>query len=117
LPAYDELEGATHIEFSYYDEFLMETLYIHTSTTFTLQVTYDAERYAALKEEVCRDGEYFGQPWDPNDWLLKKEKLPLGNYLYYIVTYSDEDQTLTYQVIILDSDDHTSRTTFPGVGA
>ena len=43
--------------------------------------------------------------------------MPLGNYLYYIVTYSDEDQTLTYQVIILDSDDHTSRTTFPGVGA
>lgn len=117
LPAYEELEGATQVEFSYQDEFLMETLYIHTSTTFTLQVTYDAERYAILKEEVCRDGEYFGQPWDPNDWLLKKEKLPLGNYLYYIVTYSDEDQTLTYQVIILDSDDHTCRTTFPGVGA
>ncbi len=117
LPAYEELEGATHVEFSYCDEFLMETLYVHTSTTFTLQVTYDAERYAALKEEVCRDGTYFGEPWEPNDWLLEKEALPLGNYLYYIVTYSDEKQALTYQVIILDSGDHTSRTTFPGVGA
>ncbi len=117
LPAYEELEGATHVEFSYHDDFLMETLYIHTSTTFTLRVTYDAERYAILKEEVCRDGEYFGTAWEPNEWLLKKEKLPLGNYLYYIVTYSDEDQTLTYQIQILDSYDHTSRTTFPGVGA
>ena len=63
------------------------------------------------------DGQYFGTAWEPNDWLLKKEKLPFGNYLYYIVTYSDEDQTLTYPVIILDSYDHTSRTTFPGVSA
>ncbi|MBQ9151716.1 MAG: hypothetical protein IJX72_05650 [Clostridia bacterium] len=117
LPAYEELEGATHIEFFYDDQFLMETVYIHTSTTFTLQVSYSAERYAVLKQEVCRDGEYFGTPWDPNDWLLKKEKLPFGNYLYYIVTCSDEDQTLTYQVKILDSYDHTSRTTFPGIGA
>ena len=105
------------MEFSYHDHFLMETVYLHTSTTFTLRVTYDAERYAILKEEVCQDGEYFGTAWEPNEWLLKKEKLPLGNYLYYIATYSDEDQTLTHQVIILDSDDHTSRTTFPGVGA
>ena len=117
LPAYEELEGATHVEFSYNDGFLMETLYIHTSTTFTLRVTYDAERYTLLKEEVCRDGQYFGTAWEPNDWLLKKEKLPFGNYLYYIVTYSDEDRTLTYQIQILDSYDHTSRTTIPGVGA
>ena len=117
LPDYEELEGSTHIAFSYNDEFLMETLYVHTSTTFTLQVTYDAGRYAALKEEVHRGGEYFGTAWDPNDWLLSKEKLPFGNYLYYIVTCSDEEQTLTYQVIIMDSDDHTSRTTFPGIGA
>ena len=117
LPAYEELEGATHVEFSYHDHFLMETLYIHTSTTFTLRVTYDAERYTMLKEEVCREGQYFGTAWEPNDWLLKKDKLPLGNYLYYIVTYSDEDRMLTYQIQILDSYDHTSRTTFPGVGA
>ena len=117
LPAYEELEGATHVEFSYHDDFLMETLYLHTSTTFTLRVTYDAERYTMLKEEVCREGQYFGTAWEPNDWLLKKDKLPLGNYLYYIVTYSDEDRMLTYQIQILDSYDHTSRTTFPGVGA
>lgn len=117
LPAYEDLEGVTHIEFSYSDDFMMETVYIHTSTTFTLQVTYDAERYAILKEEVCRDGEYFGTSWDPNDWLLMKEKLPLGNYLYYIATYSDEDRTLTYQVIILDGAKHTSRMTFPSIGA
>lgn len=116
LPAYEELGDAEAVEFVYYDGFSSETLFIPGMTEFTVKVTYDPERYATVKDAVSREGEDFGGDiWDIR--LLAREKLSPGNCLYYMVTYSDDENTVEYCVTVQDDSNYTSYFDIPYFGA
>jgi hypothetical protein len=107
LPSYDTLSDANGIEFVYDDGLSMETVYLQTDTKFVLTVYYDAEIYAAKKQQAIQDGEDFTDAFYSDAWLLEKEKLPFGNHLYYVVICSDDQNKLTYYVTIQDRNDYT----------
>ncbi len=104
------------MEFVYYDGFLSETLFIPGMTEFTVKVTYDPERYAAVKDAVSREGEDFGGDFG-DIRLLAREKLSPGNCLYYMVTCSDNDNTVEYCVTVQDDSDYTTYFDIPYFGA
>ena len=118
LPAYDELEGAESIAFTYNHGLSAETLYTPTDTKFEVEVYYDPTQYATQKEAAIQNGEFFGStPYYGDAWLLEKKTLVFGNHLYYVVLCSDEECKLTYHVSVQNSKKYTEFGQFPSPGA
>ncbi len=109
LPKYEDVCGnATEIDFVYSGG------WGYTSTVDTLvALKYDKETYILKRDQILQDGVDFGEDGHigqkeyRHHRLINKERLINGDYVYYVVTCCDKENSIMYAVMF-DKKEYTN---------
>lgn len=109
LPNKNDISNAISVDFSYRDFVPMETYFTNCNTQYFLRVEYSAEDYIEVKASFEQGRDDWTTSWGNFEiFLLEKEHLILGNYLYSLACCNDEFNTVIYLIAVDDSKEYQS---------
>jgi len=101
LPKYEDVsKNATDVEFVYCGDG------IYSKTVFTVVAAkYDAQTYISKRDEILKTGSDFGVDGFIGETetryhrLIEKKQIHNGDYMYYVVSCCDKDNSIMYYVL------------------